>query len=70
MVSNYQISECHNSAGNGDDMVWYNIEICDMTKEQLDAIMKVVKPMYEESRKVEELEFEKWQETHVLGGER
>ena len=45
MVSNYSITKVHNS-GIGQDMIWFNLKICDMTREELETVMKVVEPMY------------------------
>lgn len=59
MASNYTVTECHNSSGGGDDLVWYNIEINDLTKEELEKIIKIVEPMYKQLLKTEQKEFEK-----------
>ena len=59
MVSNYTVTECHNSSGGGDDLIWYNLELFDMTKEELETIMKIVSPMYKQYMKSEQDEFQR-----------
>ena len=46
MVSNYTVSKNHNVGGDGTSLVWYTLEICDISKEELEKIMNVVRPMY------------------------
>jgi hypothetical protein len=60
MVSNYSVTECHNTGIDG-SIDWFNIEICDMTKEQLDKILEVVKPMFVRECQREELEHKRWE---------
>lgn len=59
MVSNYSVTECHNTGIEG-SVDWYNLEICNMTKEQLGRILEVVKPMFALQCEFEEIEHERW----------
>jgi hypothetical protein len=43
---NYNRTECHNPDGIGRDTVWYNIEINDLTEEQIESILALIKPWY------------------------
>ena len=44
----------------GEDCTWYNLKVWDLTSEQLDAIMKVLRPMYEMEMDKERKEHEEY----------
>lgn len=60
---NYSVSEVHN-VGVGEDVSWCNIKIHDITKDQLDAILALIKPWYDKEVAKELAEHLQWMKEH------
>ena len=59
----YNVTECH-TCGLGEDVIWMNIKIHNVTPEQLGQILAVVKPMYDAEVENELKEHEEWMRKH------
>jgi hypothetical protein len=60
---NYNITEVHNT-GAGEDIVWHNIEINDLTAEQILLVLALIQPWYEDHLKNELAEHLQWMKEH------